>query len=219
VTFIGTYSHIISYICDMKASVNSLLEAKIKRARPGQLFTPSDFKDVGSSAAIRKALTRLVANSSILRMSQGIYTVPKKDEVFGQILPSMEEVANAIAKREHLIIRPTGVYALNKVGLSTQIPTRLVYLTNGNTRRILIGKNTIVFKSTTSKKLSMIGKISSLLLLGLEEIDLKKLKETEMNLIRDLIMKEDPEKLRHDLKLAPSKVSDFIFKNFLMQTR
>ncbi len=203
------------YICDKMRTVNSQIEAKVKRARPGQIFIPSDFKDLGTSSAIRKALSRLVEQKLLVRLGQGIYTTPLYDKIFGQAFPSLEEIAEVLAKKEHVKIKPTGQHALNKIGLSTQVPTNVVFLTNGTKKKIRIGKNSIIFLPTTTKKIAMIGPISSLLFLGLEDLDLKLLTELEMQKIINLLRQEDIEKLRHDLKLTTSRISDFVIKNLM----
>lgn len=199
----------------MKSSVNSIIELKINRLRLGQAFFASDFKELGTSTAIRKSLSRLVESKQVERMAQGIYVKPKKDKVLGKILPSMEELAESLAKKEHINIKPTGQYALNKVGLSTQVPTKLVFLSTGNPKKIKIGKSTIIFKSTTAKKLAMKGQITSLLFLGLEELDLEKLSSMEITRIKEILKLEVPETLNYNLRLAPTKVSDFVVKNLL----
>lgn len=199
----------------MKTSVNNIIELKIKKLKPGQVILPSDFKDLGTSTAIRKTLSRLVESGQVERMGQGIYVIPKNNKVFGKVLPSMEELAEALAKKEHVKIKPSGQYALNKVGLSTQVPMRLVFLTTGNAKKIRIGRNAIIFKSTTAKKLSMKGDITSLLFLGLEELDLQKLAPAQMERIMGLLKMETPENLKYNLRLAPTKVSDFVVKNIL----
>lgn len=199
----------------MNASVNNTIELKIGRLKPGDIFLPSDFKDLGTSTAIRKALSRLVETGRIERMGQGIYVIPKYDKVFGKVLPSIEQIANILAKKDHVKIKPSGQYALNKVGLSTQVPMRLVFLTTGHSKKIQIGKSAIIFKSTTAKKLSMKGEITSLLFLGLEELDLKNISSTQLEHIQMLIKKDSSENLKYNLRLAPAKVSDFIIKNIL----
>jgi hypothetical protein len=201
----------------MNESVNSQIEAKVKRAKSGAIFLPSDFKDLGTSTAIRKALSRLVEQKVLVRMGQGIYATPIHDKVFGDVLPSMEEIAVTLAKKDHVKIMPTGQYALNKIGLSTQVPMKMVYLTNGTKKNISLGKSSIVFQPTTTKKLAMIGTITSLLFLGLEELDLDNLSESDINKIINLLKKEDEKKLKHDLKLAPARISDFVIKNFINQ--
>jgi len=202
----------------MKASVNNSIALKISKFKPGQVVLLSDFKDLGTSTAIRKSLSRLVDSGQIERMGQGIYVIPKNDKVFGKVLPSMEELAEALAKKEHVIIKPSGQYALNKVGLSTQVPMRLIFLTTGNAKKIHIGQSAIIFKSTTAKKLSMKGDITSLLFLGLEELDLKKLSPTQMDIIKELLKQETPENLKYNLRLTSIKVSDFVVKNILSTT-
>lgn len=199
----------------MNASVNNTIELKIGRLKPGDVFLPSDFKDLGTSTAIRKALSRLVETGRVERMGQGIYVIPKYDKVFGKVLPSIEQIANILAKKDHVKIKPSGQYALNKVGLSTQVPMRLVFLTTGHSKKIQIGKSAIIFKSTTAKKLSMKGEITSLLFLGLEELDLKNISSTQLEHIQMLIKKDTSENLKYNLRLAPAKVSDFIIKNIL----
>jgi hypothetical protein len=196
----------------MKESVNQIIELKIRKAKPGSVFLPSDFKAMGASTAIRKSLSRIVVSGKLERMGQGIYVVPKVDRVFGKVLPSLEELAEVLSRKEHVKIKPSGQYALNKVGLSTQVPMKLVYLTSGHSKRIQIGKSAIVFKSTTAKKLSMKGDITSLLFLALEELDLEKLSVGQRDRIIQLLKKESPENLKHDLRLTQTKVSDFIVK-------
>lgn len=199
----------------MNASVNNSIELKIGRLKPGDVFLPSDFKDLGTSTAIRKALSRLVETGRVERMGQGIYVIPKYDKVFGKVLPSIEQIANILAKKDHVKIKPSGQYALNKVGLSTQVPMRLVFLTSGHSKKIQIGKSAIIFKATTAKKLSMKGEITSLLFLGLDELDLKNISSTQLEHIQMLIKKDTSENLTYNLRLAPAKVSDFIIKNIL----
>jgi hypothetical protein len=201
----------------MKSSINSQIASIVRQSTPGQVILPSDFKDFGTSTAIRKTLSRLVEQKVLVRMGQGIYVVPIQDKVFGEVLPSMEEIAVSLAKKEHVKIMPTGQHALNKIGLSTQVPMKMVFLTNGTKKSITIGKSSIVFQPTTAKKLAMTGTISSLLFLGLAELDLDQLNKLEIEKIINLLKKEDVKKLKHDLKLAPSRISDFVIKHFLRQ--
>lgn len=201
----------------MYESISSQIGNKIKRSKPGQIILPSDFKDLGTSTAIRKTLSRLVDQKVLVRMGQGVYVIPIHDKLFGEVLPSMEEIAASLAEKEHVKIMPTGQYALNKIGLSNQVPMKMVFLTNGTKKNITIGKSSIVFQPTTTKKLAMVGSISSLLFLGLEELDLNRLTESELEKIIDLLKKEDQNNLKHDLKLAPARISDFVIKNLLKQ--
>lgn len=188
--------------------IRDLLSGK----KPGDLVFAADFKGKGTEAAIRKSLSRLVAEGAIKRAAHGIYYLPKIDPLFGELQPSAEEIAQKIADKERVRIQPTGAYALNKLGLSTQVPMKMVYLTDGVQRLLTIGKVKVKFKATTNKKLSMKGELSKLIILALEELDLKKIDTRREAKIRELLLKEDPEKLNHDLALAPGRIHDYIVK-------
>ena len=117
----------------------------------GTIIFPENFADLGSEDAVRQALHRLSKNDILIRLAHGIYLYPKIDDILGVLYPSLEEVAEAIAHRDKARIIPTGVQALNKLGLSTQIPMKAVYLTDGAPRDIKVGKSSIKFKRTTPK--------------------------------------------------------------------
>ena len=112
----------------------------ILKTKRGTLLFPEDFNKYGSSEAVRLALHRLEKQEVVKRVAQGIYARPIISKYVGEVLPSAEVVAKGIAKRDRIRIVPTGVYALNALGLSTQIPMKLVFLTDGAPREIKIGK-------------------------------------------------------------------------------
>src|SRR5665213_833870 len=191
---------------------NTYINHSLSRKKPGNLIFISDFSGTGSEAAIRKSLSRLTEKGKLRRVAHGIYYVPKHDPVLGEVFPSAEEVAERIAAKEKVHIHPTGLYALNKLGLSTQVPTKLVYLTDGVPRLLTIGKVKVKFKATTRKKLSLKGDISRLVILALDELDTSKMDQTRETKIRQLLLREDSRKLKHDLSLAPGRVHDYIVK-------
>ena len=176
---------------------------KIKKNKRGTLIFPEDFHAVGSPESIRLALHRLEKENQIKRVAHGIYVRPIISKYIGEVLPSAEEVAKGIAKRDRIRIVPTGVYALNALGLSTQVPMKLVFLTDGAPRIIKIGKRTIKFKKATPKNLLAKGEISSLVIQALREIKINNVNETEGKKIIGLLKKENPVVLQHDIKLAP----------------
>ena len=155
-----------------------------------------------NSKTIGKALERLVDKGEIARVARGIYARLEKDPILGPVKPGTESIAKAIAKRDKARIVPTGVLALNALGLSTQIPINLVYLTDGAARKITIGKRKIIFKKTSPKNLSAIGNISSLVIQALKEIGKDKVTEEEESIIIAHLKKEEPSRLEHDISLA-----------------
>ena len=176
---------------------------KIKKARRGSLFFIEDFLRFGSSNAVAKALERLIEKKEISRVAHGIYARLKKDPMLGTVMPTAEDIAKAIAKRDKARIIPTGVLAIHALGLSTQMPMSLVYLTDGAPRKINIGKRKIVFKKTSPRNLAAIGSISSLVIQALKEIGKDNVTDEEKKKIIELLKKEDPYKLEHDIRLAP----------------
>lgn len=113
-------------------SVYNEIKRRVEKSKRGRLFFPDDFHPA-SSDAVRSALVRLCRAGDLMRVAQGIYCYPKVDRKWGSgiIPPSIEEIAEAIAKRDKVRIAPTGAYVLNKLGLSTQIPANVVFVTDG----------------------------------------------------------------------------------------
>jgi len=184
-------------------SIEKQIERSIKSKPKGLLILPSDYLSYGNSTAIRKALDRLEDKKVIIRIAQGIYVRPKISKLIGQLVPSAEEVAEAIAKRDHIRTLPTGSYALNALGLSTQVPLNIVLLTDGSPRVIKVGNRKIKFKKTTPKNLMAKGKISRLVIQALKDIGNDKVTDEEEMKILTLLAKENEKDLKHDITLAP----------------
>ena len=184
-------------------SIEGQILRSIKSKPKGSLILPDDYMGYGSSDSIRKALDRLEDKKVIIRVAQGIYVRPKISKLIGSLTPSAEEVAEAIAKRDRIRTVPTGSYALNALGLSTQVPMNIVLLTDGSPRVIRVGKRRIKFKKTTPKNLLAKGKISRLVIQALKEIGNGKVREEEEKKIIELLKKEDEKTLNHDIALAP----------------
>lgn len=193
-------------------SIENKIERSIKNKLRGALILPGDFFTYGSSEAIRKALDRLEDKKIIVRVAHGIYVRPKMSEFIGPILPTAEEIAEAIAKRDKLRTVPAGSYALNALGLSTQVPMNIVLLTDGSPRTIKIGKRTIKFKKTTPKNLVAKGKISRLAIQALKELGNAKVSEQEVQKIIALLKNEDRQHLVHDIALAPVWIQNIMKK-------
>lgn len=187
----------------MMQSIQEKIKETVLKTKRGVLLFPENFNNFGSSEAVRLALHRLEKQEIITRIAQGIYVRPEISKHIGAVLPSAEEVARGIAKRDRIKIVPTGAYALNALGLSTQIPMKLVYLTDGAPRVIKIGNRTIKFKKTTPKNLLAKGEISSLALQALREIGIDQITDDEELKIIELLKKETPSNLKHDIQLAP----------------
>lgn len=192
-----------SKVLKMSSSVEIRILTKIKKGAKGSIYFTDSFLNTGSAKAVSKALERLVQKKEILRIANGIYVRPKIDPIIGAVTPALEEIVQAIAKRDHARIIPTGTYALNKLGLTTQVPTNVVYLTDGAARKVRIGRRSITFKRTTPKNLSAKGEITGLVIQALKTLGKNKVTTTELTRIIEVLKKEKPENIKKDMVLAP----------------
>lgn len=186
-----------------KPSLHTRLERLIMDKNPGDILFPSDFLELGSPEAIHMALSRLTNQKTLIRLGKGIYVKPKTHDLLGIILPSLEEIANAIAVKEQVIIRPTGSYALNKMGISPQVPTKVVFLTNGSRRKIHIGKGIITFKPTTPKSLAAQNELVFLAIQSLIELGEQKTTDKVKSILKEKLQTLSPSIIRENAKFAP----------------
>lgn len=186
----------------MDKSIENKIFNKIKKANGGSLFFTDSFTAIANAKSVNKALERLVNAGNLHRVATGIYVCPVEDKVIGTVLPSIDDIAIAIAKRDKARIVPTGSYAMYKLGLTTQVPINVVYYTDASARKIKIGKQTITFKKASAKNLSAIGDISKLAIQALRNIGKDKVSADEITAIKKLLKKEKPYHLQHDLRLA-----------------
>jgi len=194
----------------MERSIEIQVLRKIKKAGRGSLFFADSFTALGNAKSVGKALERLVHTGELHRVATGIYVHPVKDNILGVVMPGIEDIAKAIAKRDKARILPTGSYALYKLGLSTQVPLNVVYYTDASARKIKMGKQTITFKKTSAKNLAAIGDLSKLVIQALRTIGKDKVSDKELMQIRELLKKEKPYHLQHDIKLAPEWIGKLL---------
>jgi hypothetical protein len=188
-------------------STYSQIESKIKKSKRGKLFFPDDFATFGTPVAIRLAFGRLQKSGLLMRVAHGIYYYPEIDKKFGLgvIPPSIEDVAYGIAKRDKIRIVPTGSYALNALGLSTQVVVNAVFITDGAARRIKIGNGKgILFKHTSEvRTLAYKSQLLMLIVSALREIGEGKIRENELAIIKEHFQKVAKKDFEHDIKLMP----------------
>ena len=193
--------------------VSNKIVEYIKRNRHGKIFFADEFRKFGSNEAVRQTLSRLCKKDFLIRLSAGIYLYPQHDKLIGIVFPSIENIAKVIAKREKTRIIPTGAYSLNALGLSTQVPAKVVFLTDGTARVVKVGKKaTVKFKRTVAKNLSYKGKISLLAISALKEIGKDNATDEQLQKIKEALQHEKRDNIIHDANLAPVWVSKIILK-------
>jgi hypothetical protein len=128
----------------------------MKRARAGGrggVFTPRDFLDVAARAAVDQALSRLAKGGKLRRLARGLYDFPKVHPKLGPLSPAPDDVAQALARETGSQVQIAGARAANALGLSTQVPAKSIYLTDGPSRRIVLGKRVVDLRHASPKHL------------------------------------------------------------------
>lgn len=188
-------------------SAYNTIKSQVEMSNKGTLFFPEGFAPIGSSDAVRSALVRLCQSGELVRVAQGIYFKPKIDTKWGSgmIPPSIEEIAEGIAKRDKVRIAPTGAYVLNQLGLSTQIPANVVYLTDGSQRRVSVGKGKgILFKHSSEMRIfAYQSRLMQMIVTAMREIGEGNLTDEQMVIIKSHLKNVSEEDYQNDIQLAP----------------
>ncbi len=184
-------------------SIHSQLEDKILSLKKGAIVFVSDFAEFGTAENVKKVLLRLEKKQLLVRLAHGIYLYPKIDKELGILYPSTESIAEAIAKRDKIRIIPTSIYALQQLGISTQIPMNVIYLTDGAPRKIKVGKRTITFKKTAPKNLAIKNKVLSNIVQGLKELGKENITDEVKQKINQALEKVPVEILKEEILNAP----------------
>ena len=183
----------------------------IEESEPHSIFFISDYVNLGSAETIRKILHEATITGVLEKVGHGIYVKPKISR-FGNVPVPLEKIAREIADRDKCEILPTGTTAANLIGLSTQVPMNLSYITTGSTRTIKIGERKISFRHASPKNFAAKGTVIPLLIQGLREIGEDNVSGAENEVIRKFIDKRQDPYLRDDLLLAPAWIQRIIRK-------
>lgn len=193
----------------MESSKNQI-QTKISKSSFGEIFFLDDFVKYGSSENIRKVLSRLEEDAVVIRLAQGIYLKPKIDPLLGVIYPTTEEIAKQIAQRDKARIAPTGIMALFLLGLTTQIPLKAVYLTDGSQREIKVGKRSIKLKKTVPRSFAIKDGLLHLIVQAFKEIGQGGVTEDFLEKITSSIRRLDPKVVETQLRFAPVWIQKII---------
>lgn len=187
-------------------SIDSRILQRAKAGKEGRVFTARDFLDLGSRDAVDKALSRQSRSGSLRKIARGLYDLPRWDSQLGQLAPSVDAIAKALQDRDAIRLQPSGAYAANLLGLSDQVPMKVVFLTDGAPRRMQVGKLQIILKRTTPRNMATAGQISGLIIHALRHLGRTGVGNREVALLRRRLTGADIGRLRKDARLAPAWV-------------
>lgn len=184
-------------------SVDTQVLQRIQSHGQGWVFTPSDFADLGSRTACATALKRHKAAGTIRLLGRGLYDVPRVHPVLGTLWPAIEAVSQALERKDGIRLQPSGVYAANLLGLSEQVPAKVVFLTDGATRTVKVGPTQISLKRTTPRNMSAAGTLSGLLIQAFRSLGAAHITPQRIARLRQTLPVAERAKVLQDIALAP----------------
>lgn len=184
-------------------SIDNKIISRIYGKGRGWCFTPKSFSDLGSPEAIRISLFRLSKKRTIRRLSRGLYDYPKRHPKIGLLSPNPDAVAMALKSRDVIRLQPSGAYAANLLGLSEQVPAKIVFLTDGPSRCVKIGRQEIVLKNTTPRNMATAGKKSGIVINALRHLGKSNIGSQHIAYLQKTLTQDDKKQLERDLVYAP----------------
>jgi len=194
----------------MKKSLHSTDSQTLKRIRghgKGWVFTPNHFRDLGSRDAVASALKRHKQAGLIRQLAQGLYDYPKTDPELGILEPPIDDIVSVLAGRDVVRLQPTGAYAANLLGLSTQVPMKITYLTDGLPKTVTIGKRQIILKRTTPRNMAMAGRVTGLVAQALRYLGKDHVDPSMIDRLRDRLDGAAQSQLLKDVRYVPAWIA------------
>jgi Family of unknown function (DUF6088) len=173
------------------------------RARAGTPVPVVDLLDLGTRSAVDQALSRLAQQERILRVGRGLYAWPRFSTLLKQnVPPSVDALAHAWARQNGLRIVPFGAYAANLLGLSTQVPAKYVYYTNGRTQRVRLGGAEVRFLNRGPKTMEVKGQLAAHIFQALRYLGKDRMTPDVIAQLRRVTRPQDRADIRRNLKHA-----------------
>jgi len=168
------------------------------------VFTPNHFLDLGSRSAVGNSLSQLTAAGTIRRLAFGLYDYPQKHPKLGLLSPKPDTVAQAISEKDDTRLQPSGAYAVNLLGLSQQVPAKIVYLTDGAEKNVTVGNQQIQLRRTTPKNMATAGRPSGLVIQALRYLKKDGVTDDHIAALKRTLPDADRERLWKDRIYAPA---------------
>jgi hypothetical protein len=182
---------------------------RIERLGAGKAFSAKDFLDIGSRGTVDMALSGLTRRGTIRRIRRGLYDMPKVNPALGgKLSPDIDEAARAIARRQRWKIVPEGAWAANLLGLSTQVPSKIIYLTDGPNNEVPIGRRTIHFKHARPKAMAGLDGKFALVVQALRHLGKEAVGPREIRTLRATLSPADKRKLVRDTRFGVDWIYD-----------
>ena len=185
-------------------TIDNRVISRIYGTGRGSAFTPNGFLDLGGRDAVDKVLSRLAAKGTIRRLARGLYDYPREHPELGVLSPDTQKVAKALAGKDRIRLQPAGAYAANLLGLSEQVPAKVVFLTDGPSRTVKIGRQEIQLRRTTPRNMACAGRLSGLLMQALRHLGKEHITPARVAHLKRTLPARERQRLLKDLPLAPA---------------
>lgn len=196
----------------MPQSVTKRLLNEIAERGRGYVFTPAELLHFGSRAAVDQGLSRLARTGQVKRLARGLYVYPERNALVGEVPPSPTAVAEALARAQGAETQVSEAAAANALGLTTQVPGRVVYLTNGTPRSRRVGNTVIRFKRASPRRLAGAGTPAGTVVQALRHLGPAGVNERVVEELRQVLPRSQRRALRVLLPLTPAWMRSSIEK-------
>ena len=169
------------------------IRLRVEDLGPGRSFMAKDFLDIANRGSIDVALASLATAGKIRRIRRGLYDLPiMNPDLGGELSPDIDEAAQTIARCNRWKIIPAGAWAANLLGLSTQVPAKTVYLSDGPSKKISLGRRSIQFKHARPQSLAGGDGKLAIVVQALRYLGKQRVDGHVLSVLRSLL--SDPEK-------------------------
>jgi hypothetical protein len=183
------------------ASDKDRIIARIRRWGPGAAFTPKDFVDLASRGTVDMTLAALLSDGTIRRLARGLYDYPRYGRLLEKLAaPDLDQVARALARRYRWNIIPDGPLAAHLLGLSTQVPARSVYISDGPSKTITIGRQTVHFKNARPKETGVASVRSGTVIQALRHLGRRAVNDKVIEKLRRFLSAKEKRDLVRDAR-------------------
>ncbi len=185
------------------------IEKRIQNMEPGTVFIAGDFFDLSDYENVRKVLNRLTDAKKIRRLLPGIYDAPRYSALLKEWeAPNLHEVAIALARKYNWSIAPTGNTALNLLGLSTQVPGKWTYISDGRYVTYNVAGTQLEFKHRANGEISGLSMNVAMVIQAIQAIGKDQMREEELGVLRNFLSEDE----RHELMVKGKATKTWVYQ-------
>lgn len=195
----------------MRPNIQEQIEQRIESFDDSYIFSSKDFLDISDHVTIGVALSRIAKSGKIQKIINGLYYKPVYIELIKEYsIPSIDDIAKALARKFNWTISPSGDYSLNILHLSTQVPNTYEYVSSGPNREYIIRGKTLIFKNVRQGVINGFHPDSILLVQAIQSLGKNRLEQDEIKILKGLFTKQEKKIILDETKYAPNWIYEII---------